>query len=307
MKIFDAHCDAIWKMWENQALSFKDSMELHVTWDGLKEGNAKVQCFAIYIPEKVRKESAFFVALEMIDLFYEKILCRFPKLKLVTTKRDIAQLKEDEIGAILTLEGCDAIGDSIERLRTLYRLGITSIGLTWNYANAAADGILEERGAGLSKFGKRVVRENNDYFIWTDVSHLSEKGFWDVMNIGEYVIASHSNCKAVCNNPRNLTNDQIHALIQKDSAIGITFVPQFLTDAKESTITDVLRHVEHYCSLGAVNNIGFGSDFDGVDYTVKKLNRYEDYAQLVNTLLKYYSETDVRGFLFDNFYGRYPR
>lgn len=307
LHIFDAHCDTVFRMWEDNSLSFKDSEALHITWDGLKQANAKVQCFAIYIPERVRKESAFFVALEMIDLFYENILQRFPKMKLVTSKKEILQLKDGEIGAVLTLEGCDAIGTSLEKLRTLYRLGVSSVGLTWNYANAVADGILEERGAGLSSFGKQVVQENNNHFIWTDVSHLSEKAFWDVLEVGKYVIASHSNCKAICPNPRNLTNEQIKALIQKDAVIGLTFVPQFLSTGNACTVKDVLHHLDHLCSLGGVQHIGFGSDFDGITTTVKGLHRFEDYEGLVNTLLKYYSETEVKGFLFENFFRKFPK
>ncbi|KPB03735.1 dipeptidase [Bacillus sp. CHD6a] len=307
MRIFDAHCDVLWRMWENREISFKDSEVLHVTWDGLKKSAAKVQCFAVYVPEKVRQESAFDVALEMIDLFYEEIINKFPNMKLVTTKKDIDELTEGQIGAILSLEGCDAIGTDMEKLRTLYRLGISSVGLTWNHANAVADGILEERGAGLSSFGKQVVKLNNDHFIWTDVSHLSVKGFWDVMDLAEYVIASHSNCKEICPNQRNLSDEQIQALIQKDAAIGVTFVPSFLTSDPQASIPDILRHVEHFCTLGAVNHIGFGSDFDGIDQTVKSLGRMEDYYHLINSLLKYYSETEVKGFLFDNFFKRFPK
>ncbi|WP_223700144.1 dipeptidase [Sutcliffiella deserti] len=307
MRLFDAHSDTVYRLWEDRSLSFKDSKELHVTWDGLIKANGTVQCFAIYIPENIRKESAFDVALEMIDLFYRDILYRFPKMKPVTTKRQIAQLKKGEVGAILTLEGCDVIGTSLERLRTLYRLGVSSIGLTWNYANSLADGILEKRGAGLTSFGQKVVLENNHHRIWTDVSHLSEKSFWDVLEIGEYIIASHSNSKALCPNPRNLTNEQILALIQKNAAIGITFVPQFLTTHPHSSIQDVLRHVEYVCNLGGVGNIGFGSDFDGITQTVTGLSRYEDYTNLINTLLNYYSHSEVEGFLFQNFYQRFPK
>jgi membrane dipeptidase len=249
----------------------------------------------------------FDIALEMIDIFYRDIIQRFPKMKLVTSKRDMLHLKDDEVGAILTLEGCDAIGNSLERLRTLFRLGVSSVGLTWNYANAVADGILEERGAGLSSFGKQVVMENNDHFIWTDVSHLSEKGFWEVLDIGRYVIASHSNCKKVCPNKRNLTTEQIKALIEKDAAIGVTFVPQFLSNNPESNISDVIRHIDYICSLGGIDHIGFGSDFDGITKTVRGLSRYEDYSSLVNTLLKYYSKKEVEGFIYGNFFKRFPK
>ncbi|QFT88941.1 Membrane dipeptidase (Peptidase family M19) [Bacillus sp. THAF10] len=307
MRIFDAHCDVLWKMWENPNISFKDDKQLQVTWEGLKMTSAKVQCFAIYVPEKVKKEAAYDVALEMVDIFYERILARFPSLKLVSSKQDIQKLRDWEIGAILTLEGCDAIGSDISKLRNLYRLGVTSVGLTWNYGNAVADGILEERGAGLSSFGKKVVLENNHHLVWTDVSHLSVKGFWDVMEIGDYIIASHSNCKSLCSNARNLSDEQIKALIQKDAAIGVTFFPPFLTEGKSCNIGDVLRHVEHLCSLGAVSNIGFGSDFDGIDQYVEKLQYYQDFQNLINLLQKHYSESEVNGFLFDNFYTRYPR
>ncbi|CAG9619639.1 hypothetical protein BACCIP111883_00407 [Sutcliffiella rhizosphaerae] len=307
LKIFDGHCDVLWKMWENDDVSFSDNNHLHVTWEGLEKGNAKVQCFAIYVPEKIKGESAFQVALEMVAIFNKKILDRYSNMKLVTSKSDIDSLKENEIGAILTLEGCDAIGSDLSRLRKLYGYGVTSVGLTWNYGNAVADGILETRGAGLTEFGKSVVEENNKNSVWTDVSHLSIKGFWDVMESADYIIASHSNCHKICNNPRNLLDDQIKALIQKNAAIGVTFVPQFLTDSQKCTITDILKHVEHYCSLGGLRNIGFGSDFDGISSTVENLHSFKEYHNLVNTLLKYYSETDVKGFLFDNFYNKYPK
>jgi membrane dipeptidase len=304
--IFDAHCDALMKLWMDRSLSFQDGKSLHVTLPALKEAKVKVQCFAIYVPETVSEEARFTVALEMIDIFFEQVIGRFPAMKFVRSKRDIDALEENEIGAMLTLEGCDAIGTSLVKLKTLLRLGVSSVGLTWNWSNAVADGAWERRGAGLTKFGKQVVEQLNDAKRWVDVSHLSEKAFWDVLEIAQFPIASHSNTYRFCPHPRNLRDEQIKALIAKDGMIGLNFVPYFLTKEKAS-ITDVLRHLEHVCSLGGARNVGFGSDFDGIEETVSGLDTVRDYANLVNELQKHYSEEEVERFLFRNFYDHLPQ
>jgi membrane dipeptidase len=307
MKIFDAHCDALLKLWLDPNIHFSHSPNLHVSYEALQTGKGKVQCFAIFVPENVRTGEKFDAAIEMTDIFYQKIINTFPNMKLVRTKTDIVNLKENEIGAILTLEGCDAIGTSIERLRTLIRLGVISVGLTWNHANAVADGVLEQRGAGLSNFGKQVVHELNRHIVWTDVSHLSEKGFWDCIELSDYIIASHSNAYSICQHPRNLRTEQIKALIEKDGMIGITFVPEFLSNRGQASIDDILRHLEYVCSLGGERNVGFGSDFDGITNTVKGLNNFREYENLIDSLLKHYTEEQTQRFLYKNFVEHLPR
>ncbi len=306
MKIFDAHCDVLYKLWLNPTLSFLSSEELHVTFNGLRAGKGKVQCMAIYIPEEVPFQERFDVALEMVNILYEKILPISPDLRLVKTKKEINELKEHEIGIMLTLEGCDAIGTSLTRLRTLFHLGVRSVGLTWNYSNAVADGILEPRGAGLSLFGKKVIEENNLNKAWTDVSHLSIKGFWDVLELAKYPIATHSNALALCPNPRNLNDDQIKALIKKDSIIGINFWPYFLTGEASATVTDVLKHIDYICGLGGEKNIGFGSDFDGISQTVTGLEKFRYYGHLVEELYRNFTADQVYHFCYQNFVNHLP-
>ncbi|WP_099355304.1 dipeptidase [Fredinandcohnia onubensis] len=306
MKIFDAHSDVLYKMWMDPTIDFANSSKLHINYDRLKASGSKVQSFAIYIPEEVKPESRFEVALEMVEIFYNKVVAPSPLLKVVRTKEDILALKEDEIGAFLTLEGCDAIDQSIVKLQTLIRLGVSSVGLTWNYANFVADGVGEPRGAGLSSFGIEVVKEHNKASIWTDVSHLSIKGFWDVMEVADYPIASHSNAMAICNHRRNLLDEQILALIKKNGMIGVTFVPQFLSNRETATIDDVIKHLDYICSLGGENHVGFGSDFDGITETTIGLENFSGYEGLVNKLLKYYSEIQVKKFLYQNFVANLP-
>ncbi|KXG10628.1 hypothetical protein AT864_01219 [Anoxybacillus sp. P3H1B] len=306
--IFDAHCDVLMKLWLNRTLSFYDSKELHVTLQSLMNINSKVQCFAIYVPERVPEEIRFTAALEMVDLFFEKIVARFPNVKFVQSKADISALADDEIGAMLTLEGCEAIGTNLIKLKTLLRLGVMSVGLTWNWANAVADGAWEKRGAGLTQFGKEVIQQLNEMKRWTDVSHLSEKAFWDVMEIAQFPIASHSNAYLLCPHPRNLRDEQIQAIIRKNGMIGLSFVPYFLSEnAEQAAVLDVLRHLEHVCSLGGSRHVGFGSDFDGIETTAAGLENARGYENLINELQKRYSETDVEQFLFRNFYEHLPQ
>lgn len=301
MKVFDAHCDVLWQLWNAKGKKdFQNDPSLHITFEQLKKRTGSIQCFAIYVPETVPYEQRFEVALDMVDIFYKQVLS-LPGMKLIRTKKDIEQLESNEVGAILTLEGGEAIGKDMVKLRTLYRLGVRSMGLTWNHANLLADGALETRGAGLTTFGKKVVEELNSFRLWTDVSHLNERGFWDVMESAQYPIASHSNCYELCQHPRNLKDEQVQALIEKDGVIGVTFVPAFLANHGPVYMDDILRHVEHICLLGGERNIGFGSDFDGITETVIGVEAYRHYEYVINELSKRYSEGHVQSFLYNNF------
>ncbi|WML46502.1 dipeptidase [Neobacillus sp. PS3-40] len=307
MRIFDAHCDVLYKMFKNPSIKFQNSASLQVNGEQLTAANVKIQGFAIYVSPNIHPNLLFDAALHMVELFYEKIIKPNPFIKLITRTEHIDMLDDDQVGAILTLEGCDAIGRDLLKLKTLLRLGVSSVGLTWNNANSVADGALEERGGGLTQFGKEVIRLLNETNTWCDISHLSEKGFWDVIEWGNHPFASHSNCYSLCPHPRNLKNDQIKAIIERDSVMGVTFVPQFLSGQNEASIIDVLRHVEHICELGGENHIGFGSDFDGTEHIVSGLTSIGDYFLLINELQKYYSEIQVSKFLYENMKKRYPR
>ncbi|MBA4536267.1 dipeptidase [Bacillus aquiflavi] len=306
MRIFDAHCDVLYKMMLDPTIRFLDDQELHVNLRSLMKSNVKIQTFAIFVPESVHADVKFNAALYMIELFYSNIMKPYPEMQLIQSRKDIQKLKINEIGAILSLEGCDAIGNDLIKLKTLLRLGVSAVGLTWNYANAVADGVLEKRGAGITSFGKKVIDLLNDAQVSCDVSHLSERGFWDVMECAQYPYASHSNCYSLCSHPRNLKDAQIRALINKDSVIGITFVPEFLSSKSSATITDILRHIDYVCSLGGENHVGFGSDFDGIDHTVINLSSAKEYDHLVNELIKHYSNIQVEKFLFKNMMKRIP-
>lgn len=308
MKIIDLHCDALMKLaYGKGSLSFADSKELDTNKVRLQKGDVMAQCFAIFIDPDIKSDQKFQAALDQVYYFKNEVLGKNPEMKQISNWQDFDHLRDNEIGAVLTLEGVDAIGNDIQKLSILHELGVLSVGLTWNNANLAADGAGEPRGAGLTSFGKEIVYFNNQHKILTDVSHLCEKAFWDVIEIADYPIASHSNAKALCNHVRNLTDQQAKAMFDKGGLVHVVFNPPFINENGKANIFDLIKHIDHFCSLGGVEQIGLGSDFDGISTKISKLENSSMYQNLVNELLNYYSEEQVMGFAYQNFLNHRPK
>lgn len=308
MQIIDLHCDALLKLSLGKGtFRFANSTELQTNKQRLKAGNVKVQCFAIFIEPEINSDQKFQAALEQVDYFYEEVLGKNLEMKQIKEWSDFDQLQDGEMGAMLTLEGVDAIGNDLTKLRILYQLGVRSVGLTWNNANLAADGAGEPRGGGLTIFGKEIVKLNNEHRVLTDVSHLSEKAFWDVMELAKYLIASHSNAKALCNHPRNLTDEQAKAMFKKGGMVHVVYHPPFVKAVGNVTIADLIKHIDHFCSLGGVKQIGLGSDFDGISTFITDLEDASKSQNLINSLLKHFKEEEVRGFAYQNFLNHRPQ
>ena len=302
MKIIDGHCDLISKMFKDDQVNFlKNQLNVEVNFARLKQANIALQFFAIYMPEDVTRVT-FEQILKCIDIFYEKII-KFSQMRFIRYRNDLESIQGGEnIGALLTLEGVEGLAGNMGFVRTAFHLGVRCMGITWNHANWAADGISEPRNGGFSILGKQFVRECNKWGIILDVSHLSPTGFWELNDLSSQpFIASHSNAFEICGHARNLSNEQIKAMVQKKGMIGLTFVPWFVTTA-HAQITDLLRHLDHIGSLGGEQIIGFGSDFDGVGAWLSGLEHPGHYDVLVNELLKHYRQEQAESFLFQNWY-----
>lgn len=302
MRIFDAHCDALLKLWRHPDLSFAEVDErLQVSLPEMIKGQVDMQVFASFVPMDIPAPQQFFTLLEMVQLFHEKVVGS--GVKPILTKQDLERsvLKEEK-AAILFVEGAHPLGNNVNHLHTLYRLGVRGIGFTWNFRNLLADGCHEPNPGGLSLEGRQVLAEMNQLGMMADVSHIAEPGFWDVVQLSAApFIASHSNVKAICDHPRNLSDEQIKALIVKKGVMGLTFVDFFVTHEKRTVwIDDLLRHLEHVCALGGADHVAFSSDFDGTSITFGDLKRAGDYPLLVDALLKRYKEAQVKKFLFEN-------
>lgn len=297
----DFHCDVLWKLLEDETLSFEhDSVgKLDVTLPRLKEARAALQTFAIFISPATPKTME--PILKSIDLFYAKVLAA-PDMRLVRTKPDLDEAeKTGRIAALLSLEGADGLQGDMTMLRILFRLGVRACGLTWNNANWGADGAMEPRAGGLTRKGLEFVRECNRLGILLDVSHLSEKSFWDMADeTNKPLLASHSNARSLCDHPRNLTDDQIRAIIAMNGRIGFTYVPQFIVPNGQATLDDCVRHIEHMCGLGGEAHIMLGSDFDGIDSHVPGLSHPAEVYRFREALHKLYKDETVSGFFKDN-------
>jgi len=312
MKIIDTHCDALYKLqdakWKGINLDFQRAEELDTNLGRLNQGNVQIQFFAIFLEPDIPSEKLWYSALEQIELFHQEILEKNPQIKHIQAWEDLNKLEDGEIGAVLTLEGAEPIGRDIDKLQYLYEQGILSIGLTWNHANLCADGAMEPRGGGLTAFGKEVVKLNNDFKIFTDVSHLTEKSFWDVMAYAKYPFASHSNARAICDHPRNLYDQQIKAMIEKNAPMHLVFNPPFVKENSDTAeIADLIQHFEHIKSLGGQNIIGLGSDFDGIDDKITQLTHAGEYQNLIKQLKNTFSEAEVEQFAHKNFLNLLPR
>ncbi|SDT47506.1 membrane dipeptidase [Paenibacillaceae bacterium GAS479] len=304
-KIADFHCDVLSKLLYSPELNPLDSNanpsdnSLDVTLDRQVAGNYMLQAYAVYLTES--KPKTIYPLLRSIDLFREKILS-CPEYEMVRSKSDLERaLSQGKIAALLTLEGADGLEGDWALLRIVYGLGVRILGLTWNYANWAADGVLEPRQGGLTAKGRELVRISKELGLLLDVSHLTDTAFWELVELTERpLIASHSNARAICPHHRNLTDDQIRALIALDGRIGLTYVPYFVTDRKEAYVEDLLPHIEHICTLGGENHLMLGSDFDGIELHVNGLRHAGEVGNLREMIVSAYGTSFAEKLLNEN-------
>ena len=207
-------------------------------------------------------------------------------LKLILNLDELESVKTH--GGILALEDARSLEGDINNLQEFYDFGVRCIALAWNDDNDVISGANTKNDTGLTYFGRQVVSEMNRLNMIIDVSHASQKSFWDILEVSDSpVLASHSNCCSQCRHVRNLKDDQIKALIRCGGVMGINIAPFFLEENEhKATIKSVIRHIDHALSLGAENNLCFGSDFDGIDSTPNGFNSAKDYIKLIDAMKK---------------------
>lgn len=298
--ICDMHCDTISSILDKGQELYKNSG--HIDIQRLKEQNVAMQFFAAWI-DPIYAEDGFARCNHILDKFDEEYEKNQQYLHLIRTAEDIDfALANNKIAALLSVEGGEALNGDMELLYELYQRGVRLLTLTWNGRNALADGIgVGENAGGLTSLGQQAVRQMNSLGMIVDVSHISEKGFWDVAECANApFIASHSNAKAICSHPRNLNDEQIQQIIQRNGFIGINLCSDFLRE-NESSVDDIIAHVEHFLSIGAQDVVGFGADFDGVDKLPQGISGVESMQDIIENMLKMgYSEQLVEQITFQN-------
>ena len=205
---------------------------------------------------------------------------------------------EGRLAAILAVENSDALEKSPHVLPLLYQLGVRAMTLTHSTRSWAGDGCEVEGGGGLTGFGRQLLAQMNELGVVVDVSHLNEPGFWDVAQAAQApFMATHSCCRALCDHPRNLRDEQLRALAEKGGVVAITFVPDFI-DAHNPTFDGLLDHIEHAVAVAGIDHVGLGSDFDGGGLLLEDATCLPDIA--VGLAKRGYAEADVRKILGAN-------
>ena len=314
--VVDAHCDRIMALMpEEPRVGFQSSeaesrKSLGEHLDSLEAGGIGCQIFAVYI-DPIYHPIALRRTRQMIDVFDSDLEKQKDRIVLCTTFTEITKaVEEGKLSAVLSIEGGESLMGDLRMLRTFYNLGVRAFGLTHFPRNRLADGSAEAgSNSGLSTFGASVVEVMNGLGMVVDVSHINEKGFWDVMDVSKSpVIASHSNCKALCDHHRNLTDEQIGALADKDGVMGITYVGPFLEERHEGTPVDfrsassvsrVLDHIDHAVELVGADHVGLGSDYMGL--RPSSISGLEDISKVPNItkglVSRGYADNEIRDVL----------
>lgn len=277
-----------------------------VTFEKLRRGGIDAAFFAVDVTRAWKNHLAY--ALDALGYFDADLALHAEEIRVARTAGDILRAKaEERLSAVLVVENSDALEGSLNVLRVFYNLGVRSLTLTHNPSSWAACGNAEaESGGGLTRFGVQLVREMNRLGMLVDVSHIAPRGFDDVLDVSERpVIASHSCCRALCDHPRNLTDDQLRALAAAGGVVGITFVPSFIDpDWRDEhwpevpSLEKLLDHVQHAVEVAGIEHVGIGSDFDGGGTVLKDA---QEHPRLTEGLLRRgFSDEEVRRILGEN-------
>lgn len=197
------------------------------------------------------------------------------RLQICTTVEDIRGCIENErIAAVMHIEGAEALDAELGNLEILYRCGLRSVGPVWSRSTAFGHGVpfqfpgSPDTGPGLTSAGIKLVHALNDMNMMIDVSHLNEKGFWDIARLSRApLVASHSNAHALCPSTRNLTDEQLAAIRDSDGLVGVNLATCFIrADGQmraDTPIDDLVAHIDYLLTHLGETRVGIGSDFDG--------------------------------------------
>ena len=303
----DTHCDT--PMFFPQGIHFEQrDPRILVDMHKMAEGRQDAVIMAAYLPqpkigEAFSSKVSFDVSgpTEYADLIFDKIEAIVKdNSRYVSIARTPADLYEDKRrgrrSIMFGIENGLALNHDLANIEHFARRGVVYITLCHNGDNDICD---SARGCntygGVSRFGEQVIREMNRQGIMVDLSHAAEKSFYDALDIStKPIVCSHSNCKALCDVPRNLTDDQLRALAAKGGVAHVTLYHGFLrNDRCEASIMDAIAHLEHAIKIMGVEHVGLGSDFDG-DGGVKGI---ADSSEMINFTLhllrRRYNERDI--------------
>jgi membrane dipeptidase len=295
--IIDGHNDVLLRLWLKKSgravYDFVDGDDLgHMDLPRIRAGHMAGGFFAIFCPSQadahsddddlnppydaaLGQQTALTSALGMLDLRDKIVALAKGRIALCHTVKDMrAALAAGQLAFITHIEGAEAIAPDLSNLQLFYDRGLRSLGPVWSRPNAFGEGVpfrfpsSPDTGGGLTEAGAALVRECNRLRIMVDLSHLNERGFWDVAKLSTSpLVATHSNAHAVAASSRNLTNEQLLAIGESRGMVGLNYATGFLRpDGRWDSMTDasvMIRHIDHMMKYAGEDCVGLGSDFDG--------------------------------------------
>ncbi len=296
MQYFDLHCDTLYKAITQNSTLNNSTYEVNI--DAAKKFSKWSQCMAIWIPDDISAEDGMKL---------------FTKAHIILNNTSCEQCiglsdNENSHNFIFTVENGKILNNNLDNIKRLADCSVKMLTLTWNAENCIGGGAdVPEKG--LSEFGRECVRELENSGIVIDISHTSDRTFYDVIEFTtKPLVASHSNSRTVCPHRRNLTDEQFDIILRSGGLLGLNFHRNFLnSDPEKASCKDILIHAEHFLSLGGKDTLCIGSDFDGSDIP-KDLNSIEKIPNLYESFLKIgYNEQLVQKIMYYNAYNFFSK
>lgn len=318
--VVDTHLDLAGEIY-NRYLAGEKEIIKNRYLESFKEGGFNIIVSSLFIDDIFLPEMGLRVALGQIRALIEDIETCNGEVVLVKTKDQLDNvIKENKIGIILSFEGLDPIGNDIGLLRIFYELGVRAAGLVWSRRNYVADGcsfnpVEEGQKGGLTKFGINVIKKLEEYNMLIDVSHLNDEGFWDIIKFTKKpFIASHSNVRSIHGKMRNLTDEQIKAIADRNGVIGINAYRNIAgVEEGDDPIKKLANHIEYMVKLVGASHVGYGFDlcngfyesemkFKFEPHNSDSLNSHSEAVLLTEEILKRgISENDAKLIIGGNF------
>ena len=318
MFLLDSHCDTPTQILRGRDLGI-DNTSGHVDFPKLLRGGVDAAFFALYVPADMEEQQAYSHAKALFDVVQRTVSAHEDIAAYATTPQEAYDNKAKGLFSVfLGLENGSPIGNSLERLREFYDMGVRYVTLCHTRNNEICDSCAseEKRWHGLSPFGREVVHEMNRLGMLVDVSHISDEAFYDVLECSSKpVVATHSCCRALADHPRNMTDDMIKDLAAAGGVIQVNFYPVFLDDtfkaeemftAERPHYKRIVDHIDHVVKLVGINHVGIGTDFDGIDVTPSGLEDVSMIGLVFDELRERgYSESDLEKIASENFFNAF--
>ena len=301
MRCFDGHCDTL--------------ARCMTTGEGLRQNGGHVdlarcaalgqhaQIFAVFADSSETSAPLYTVAQRQHALLERECARNADLVRRCRTARDVrAAWAAGKTAALLGIEGAELLPDRPDALDYVYDAGVRLITLTWNYRSRYGCSSAVDQNEGLTELGKQLVRDCGEKGIIVDVSHLSDRGFWDVCEATDRpFVATHSDSRVLCRNSRNLTDEQFAEIANRRGLVGVNLYTPFLVRQSDSVIDDAIDHIERFIGMYGEKVVALGCDFDGCDTLPIGIDGLADMYRLADRMLTLgYKQETVDGLFYDN-------